>query len=217
MPHARCASRSAPLRGELEARRKRIAGEGRLTRAWLTLCLNAAVSRDTCVVNEYWVERELLDRELPGTYFSTPSAGGLGWGLPAALGVAQFEEHAKDSPVVIAAVGDGSYIFANPAACHQTAAALKLPVLTVVCNNRQWGAVEWAARGVYPQGHAARGGTPVPLSSLEPAPRFEKYVEASGGYGECVMEANELPGALERALSAVRRERRQALLNVYCE
>src|SRR6185437_1022195 len=137
--------------------------------------------------------------------------------LPAALGIAQSQMDIDETRVVIAALGDGSYVFANPAACHQTAAALKLPVLTVICNNRQWGAVEWAARSVYPEGHAARGGTPVPLSSLEPTPQFEKYVEASGGHGERVTDPHELPGALERALHAVRRERRQALLNVICE
>ena len=208
---------AASRRAELETRRKRIAAEKRLTREWLTMCLNAAVSRETCIVNEYWVDRELLDRELPGTYFSTPPAGGLGWGLPAALGIAQSYAGIEETPVVIATLGDGSYVFANPAACHQVAAALKLPVLTVVCNNRQWGAVEWAARSVYPDGRAAQLGTPSPLSSLEPAPRFEKYVEASGGYGECVTDPKELPGALERALTIVRRERRQALLNVICE
>ncbi|HEY2590303.1 MAG TPA: thiamine pyrophosphate-requiring protein [Steroidobacteraceae bacterium] len=204
----------AERRAELEARRRTITGEGRLTRAWLTTCLNQAVSRDDCIVSEYWVERELIERELPGTYFATPSAGGLGWGLPAALGIAQSAADLAETRVVIAALGDGSYVFANPAACHQTAAALKLPVLTVICNNRQWGAVEWAARSVYADGHAARGGTPVPLSSLEPAPQFEKYVEASGGHGERVTDPHELPGALERALAVVRRERRQALLNV---
>ena len=208
---------AASRRAELEARRRRIADETRMSRAWLTMCLNQATLRDDCIVNEYWAERELIERELPCTYFGTPPAGGLGWGLPAALGIAQSEAGSKQTGVVIAALGDGSYVFANPAACHQTAAALKLPVLTVVCNNRQWGAVEWAARSVYPDGHAARAGTPAPLSSLEPAPQFEKYVEASGGHGERVTDPQELPGALERALSVVRRERRQALLNVICE
>ncbi len=204
----------AARRAQLEGRRRQIASERRLSRTWLTHCLNEAVPREACIVNEYWVERELLDRELAGTYFATPPAGGLGWGLPAALGIAQAR---SEFFPVIAAVGDGSYVFANPAACHQASAALKLPLLTVICNNRQWGAVEWAARGVYPNGHAARGGTPVPLSGLEPAPDYEKYVEASGGYGERVTDPRELPGALERALNVVRGERRQALLNVICD
>jgi acetolactate synthase-1/2/3 large subunit len=41
-------------------------------------------------------------------------------------------------------------------------------------------------------------------------------VEASGGYGERVEAADDLPAALERALHAIKREKRQALLNVVC-
>ena len=39
-------------------------------------------------------------------------------------------------------------------------------------------------------------------------------VEANGGYGERVDNAEDLPGALERALKAVDVEKRQAVLNV---
>jgi acetolactate synthase-1/2/3 large subunit len=56
----------------------------------------------------------------------------------------------------------------------------------------------------------------MPLTSLEPAPRYEMLVEASGGYGERVDEADELPAALKRAVEAIKREKRQALLNVVC-
>jgi acetolactate synthase-1/2/3 large subunit len=42
-------------------------------------------------------------------------------------------------------------------------------------------------------------------------------VAASGGYGERVERAAELPAALDRALHAIRTERRQALLNVICQ
>ena len=41
-------------------------------------------------------------------------------------------------------------------------------------------------------------------------------VRASGGHGERVEDPAELPGALNRALRAVREERRQALVNVVC-
>jgi acetolactate synthase-1/2/3 large subunit len=54
------------------------------------------------------------------------------------------------------------------------------------------------------------------LADLSPAPAFEKLVEASGGYGECVSNPAELPAAIERALAVVTREKRQALLNVIC-
>jgi acetolactate synthase-1/2/3 large subunit len=56
----------------------------------------------------------------------------------------------------------------------------------------------------------------MPLASLEPSPAYEKIVEASNGYGERVEAADDLPDALERALRAVRKEKRQALLNVIC-
>jgi acetolactate synthase-1/2/3 large subunit len=40
--------------------------------------------------------------------------------------------------------------------------------------------------------------------------------QASGGYGERVEAPSELPGAIERAIRVVTREKRQALLNVIC-
>ena len=50
---------------------------------------------------------------------------------------------------------------------------------------------------------------------LEPTPAYEKIVEASGGFGESVAVAEELPAALERAMKAVQVEKRQAVLNVH--
>ena len=70
-------------------------------------------------------------------------------------------------------------------------------------------------RAVYPDGYAARSNR-MPLASLEPSPAYEKIVEASNGYGERVETADALPAALERALHAVKKEKRQALLNVIC-
>jgi acetolactate synthase-1/2/3 large subunit len=60
-------------------------------------------------------------------------------------------------------------------------------------------------------------GNRMPRSLLEPSPRFELVAQASGGYSERVERAADLPAALERALHAVRTERRQALLNVICQ
>jgi acetolactate synthase-1/2/3 large subunit len=57
----------------------------------------------------------------------------------------------------------------------------------------------------------------MPLSSLKPSPRYEMIVAASGGYGERLETAANLPATLERALHAVKVEKRQALLNVICQ
>jgi acetolactate synthase-1/2/3 large subunit len=65
----------------------------------------------------------------------------------------------------------------------------------------------------YPDGYAAKAQVP-PFSALEPAPRFEHVVRASGGHGERVAEPGGLRPALERALRVVRDEKRQALVDV---
>lgn len=207
---------AAAARAVREARAAQLAAlkaAPRMTKDWLNLCLSEAKPADAIVVNEYWANRAILDCEEPGSFYHHPPAAGLGWGLPAALGV----QLAQPDRPVIATLGDGAYLFANPAACHQASAALGLPVLTILCNNARWQAVQTAAQALYPEGHAAAHATPVPLADLSPSPAFEMYAEASGGHGECVRDPAALPAAIARALRVVREERRQALLNVLCE
>ncbi len=117
--------------------------------------------------------------------------------------------------LVISTVGDGSYMFGNPLAAHYVSAAECLPTLTIVFNNRMWGAVKRSTRDVYPDGLVARDGRE-PLTYFDPELRFEKAVEVAGGYGERVEDPSEMPRALDRALDAVQVGRRQALLNVIC-
>ena len=57
----------------------------------------------------------------------------------------------------------------------------------------------------------------MPFATSTPSPDFEMVCQASGGYGERVEDPAEVPAALERALHAVRVEKRQALLNVICK
>ena len=199
---ARRAARLAPL-----------TTEPRMTKDWLNLCLNEALDDQIILVNEYWVDRDIFDARRPGSFFMHSPAAGLGWGMPAAIGAAL----AAPDRIVVAAMGDGSYLFCNPAACHQASVMHDAPFLTIVCNNARWQAVQHSTLGVYPHGHAAAGPKPAPLSDLRPVPDFEKYAEASGGYAERVTDPLELVVAIRRALTVVRTERRQALLNVICE
>jgi acetolactate synthase-1/2/3 large subunit len=179
---------------------------------WMTRCIDRVRDSDTIIVNEYPLELDELSIDKPLTYFGSSPAGGLGWATGAALGA----KLARPDATVIAAVGDGAYMFGNPTPYHFVSQAEKLPILTVINNNRRWGAVHRATLSLYPQGHAAREEEP-PFATLEPAPHYEKLVEASGGYGEKVEDPAELPKALERAMHAVKVEKRQALLNVITE
>ena len=120
---------------------------------------------------------------------------------------------AAPDKLVIAAIGDGSYYFGNPAAAHYCARAYDLPVLYIILDNSAWGAVRRAVRDMYPDGRAVRAND-MSLTSLKPMVAYDKMCESAGGYGERVEDPAELPKALERAKHAVTVEKRQALLHV---
>jgi acetolactate synthase-1/2/3 large subunit len=75
-----------------------------------------------------------------------------------------------------------------------------------------WFAVHRATLGMYPNGAAAKANR-LPITRLDPSPRFEKTIEACGGYGQRVEDPAQLPAALDRALEKVRGGT-SALLNV---
>jgi acetolactate synthase-1/2/3 large subunit len=179
--------------------------------AWVSHCIGRAKDASAIVVNEYTLFLEHCPFEAPHLYFGSSSASGLGWGAGAALGA----KLAHPRSPVIAVLGDGAYMFSNPAAVHHAAALHDLPVLFVIMNNGMWGAVERSTLAMYPAGAAARSNAP-PFIALSKLPAFERICEAGGGYGERIEDPAALAGALERAMSIVRDEKRQALLNVIC-
>ncbi|HEY0234977.1 MAG TPA: thiamine pyrophosphate-dependent enzyme, partial [Afipia sp.] len=177
---------------------------------YLSRCISDAIDSDTIVVNEYPLRLEQCPRTKPGTYFGLSAAGGLGWGLPAALGA----KLAAPDRLVVATLGDGAYIFANPTACHWAGEAHNLPVLTIVFNNSLYGAVRNSTKAMYGNGTASVDHWRM-LAELDPSPQFEKLIEASGGRGFRAEDPSELPGILAEAVATVRGGR-QALVNVIC-
>jgi acetolactate synthase-1/2/3 large subunit len=183
-----------------------------ITGKWLSACVNKLLDERTILVNEYPTVLEEMVIKEPGRYFGNPSAGGLGWGMGAALGA----KLASPEKTVICAVGDGAYMFGNPTATHYVSEAMHLPVLFVIANNARWAAVHRSTLSTYPTGFASQNKQP-PFATLEPSPRFEHVVQASGGHGERVTEPKQLMPALEKALKVVKEEKRQAVLNVCLE
>lgn len=202
---ARSGERHRLWQGEIEA-----AGtDTAITATWLNHALGSVIEADTVVVNEYAFRQEYCPLAQPGSLYSVGPAGGLGWGLPAALGL----KLGMQDRMVVALLGDGAYMFANPTACHFMAARQGLPVLAVIYNNALYGAVRRATLDMYPAGRAAAGDGRL-LADLANPP-FERIVEAHGGYGERVEHPAQLEAALRRAAGAVR-DGRQALVNVIC-
>jgi acetolactate synthase-1/2/3 large subunit len=176
---------------------------------WASHCVAQAAGDQAIYVNEYPLLRQHVPVAQPRSLFNPGGAGGLGWGLGAAIGM----KIAAPERLVVAALGDGAYMFGNPTAGHQVLRNLGLPVLFVIFNNAMWEEVERATLMVFPEGHAARANQ-VPVAHLGPAADFQHMMAIYGGYGERVDRPEELPAALGRALHAVKVEGRQALLNV---
>ena len=180
-----------------------------ISKSWFTRCLSDVLDDDTIVLNELGIDAVQIDIRTPGSFFGVPVSGGLGWGIGASLGA----KLADQNRTVICCVGDGSYIFGSGTAGHIVSDAQGLPILTIVWNNGIWNAVQSATRGTYAEGYAVQNNN-FAITSLSQSFQYELICQAAGGYGERVEDPAEVPAALERALNAVRHEKRQALLNV---
>ena len=199
---------------ELEASSEAAASEKPISPLWLSKCIGDVMDDNTIIVNETVTSRlaESIRLNRPGSQFNTPLAGHLGWGVGAAVGAKLGAPEAT----VIAAEGDGAYMFSAPTACHFTAQKYRIPFLTVIYNNQAWNASINAACGLYPEGVAQKTRN-FPGCDLSPSPHFELTAQACGAYAERVEEPAEIPAALKRALQAVKQQGRQAVLNVICK
>ena len=215
-PEATVSARRIRLAERRQKRQAQIAKDGaaavgRITPQHLSRAIGEMAGPDAVIFNEYPLIAEQCPRERPSTYFASSPAGGLGWGIGAALGA----KLAAPEKFVIATLGDGVYQFSNPTVCSWVGAKFGLPVLTVIFNNSRYGAVRRATLLMFKDGAAGEDDGRF-LADLDPSPPYDEIMRAQGGFGERVEDPGALAGALSRARDAVLVERRQALLNVIC-
>jgi acetolactate synthase I/II/III large subunit len=125
-------------------------------------------------------------------------AGALGTGLGTALGV----KLARPQQVVVCIVGDGAWHYNPVPAALGFAQEYGVPLLIVLCNNRQYASQTRNLLKYYPEGAAVRDGNSVG-NVIQPTPDYVKQAEAYGGAGERVQKFSELRPALQRALAVV--------------
>lgn len=123
---------------------------------------------------------QVLRPPLPGYWLDTGKLGCLGVGT----GFALAARLARPEKPVLIIQGDGSFGFNCME--YDTAIRHSLPFVSVIGNNGRWGA----------------GEAPASRKSLLRFARYEKVVEALGGYGEYVERPEQIRPALERALAA---------------
>ena len=180
-----------------------------INKAWFSRCLSDVLDENSIVLNELGVDVSQLEFNHPGSFFGSPPSSGLGWALGASLG----SKLAAPEKTVICCVGDGSYIFGSGTAAHIVSQAHNLPVLNIVWNNGIWNAVQSATKVTYADGYAVRNND-FAVSTLSQSFQYELICQAAGGYAERVDDPSQVPEAIQRALHAVKVEKRQALLNI---
>lgn len=203
----------ADLRGSIHARWQATLQENQSSApmhpSYVSHCLDRIKGDDAIVMTESAFSMAQINFRKPGTFFSGGAGGGLGYGLGMSLGA---KLGARDR-LVICTQGDGAYMYGNPIPAHYVSRAEKLPTLTVIMNNEQWGAVKRNTRAMYPDGFAAKSNRE-PRTFFEGDMAFEKAVEIAGGHGERVTDPEQLPKALDRAIDMVQGKGRAAVLNV---
>jgi benzoylformate decarboxylase len=136
--------------------------------------------------------RALLRSEDPKSYFGM-RGGGIGWGIPAALGV---KLALGDRPVV-ALIGDGSAMYAFQGLW--TAAHYGLAVVFVICNNSEYRILKQRTYAL--QSFSARADRYIGMDLEEPAVDFVGLARSLGVPGERVEKTREVKQAIDGALA----------------
>ena len=160
---------------------------------WLTLQVAKALPRDAVVVNESLTAgRHLTDlvpyRDRYG--FHALAAGGIGWGVPAAVGVAL----AQAPRPVLCYSGDGSAMYTIQALW--TAAHLKLPITYVIANNGGYRILKQRLKAFHGNDE------PIGMDLVDPKVDFVGLAKAMGMPAERIAEPEALAPALQRAFAS---------------
>jgi benzoylformate decarboxylase len=156
---------------------------------FLLHALSSAMGPNDVLVEEIPSHRPLMQKFMPmrgQDSFYTMASGGLGYSLPAAVGMALGRRNAR----IVCLIGDGSAMYSIQALW--TAAQRKLPLTVVVINNSGYGAMR-----SFSQVMQVRNVPGLELPGID----FVKLAESMGCHAVRVTKSSELAAALKQGLS----------------
>jgi benzoylformate decarboxylase len=156
---------------------------------FLLHALSVAMGPEDVLVEEVPSHRPAMQKFMPmrgQDSFYTMASGGLGYSLPAAVGMALGRSGAR----TVCLIGDGSAMYSIQALW--TAAQRKLPLTVVVINNSGYGAMR-----SFSQVMQVRNVPGLELPGID----FVKLAEGMGCHAVRVTKSSELAAALSRGLS----------------
>jgi len=137
--------------------------------------------------------RTLLRCSDPRSFFGL-RGGGIGWGLPAAVGI----RLAQPARPVVALVGDGSAMYTIQSLW--TAAHDGIAVVFVICNNASYRILK--QRTLALKGFAAEDDRYIAMDLVNPALDFVGLARSLGVPGETVEKTPDIAAALARGLAS---------------
>ncbi|KAL2352638.1 thiamine pyrophosphate enzyme, N-terminal TPP binding domain-containing protein [Cryomyces antarcticus] len=158
-----------------------------------------------------------LQATIPGSWINC-GGGGLGWSGGGALGVKLASDSESGGPgkgkFVCQIVGDGTYLFSVPGSVYWIAQRYKIPILTIVLNNKGWNAPRKSLLLVHPDGAGSKVSNEEHNISFAPTPDYSGIAKAASG-GECwaahASTAEDLERLLKEAVEAVKAGRTAVL------
>ncbi|MBV8534784.1 MAG: thiamine pyrophosphate-binding protein, partial [Alphaproteobacteria bacterium] len=174
----RLARASKMIRDERTALREKARAEAGVTPVRplaLFEAMGRALPKDVVVIEEALSSapgiRQMIDSDDPQSFFGL-RGGGIGWGLPAAIGA----KLALPSRPVVAFVGDGSAMYTCQALW--TAAHYRIPVVIVILNNTSYRILKQRLNNL--RGHAAQQESFIGMDLIDPAIDFVGLARSLG-------------------------------------
>ncbi|KAF4813302.1 Benzoylformate decarboxylase [Colletotrichum tropicale] len=182
--------------------------------------LRKAVPKDTIFVVEAVTNTQSVAEQLrlttPGSWFNS-GGGGLGWSGGAALGVKMASDFTGSRQFVCQVVGDGSYMFSFPASVYWIAQRYKIPILTIVLNNKGWNAPRNSLLYIRPEASALKVSREELNISFSPTPDYAGIASAAGrGEVGCFRssKADDLAETLRKAVQVLNNDTRDNVSDI---
>jgi benzoylformate decarboxylase len=184
-------------REALKSKARGLAGKAPIQPLALLEAIGEALPKDAVVIEEALSSapgiRQLIRSDDPQSYFGL-RGGGIGWGLPAAIGV----KLALPERPVVALIGDGSAMYTIQALW--TAAHDRIPVTFVILNNSSYRILKQRLHNL--RGIAEQVDKYVGMELIEPAVDFVALSRSLGVAAERANTVHEATDLLAKAIGS---------------
>jgi benzoylformate decarboxylase len=186
---------NAADRAALKAKARGLAGKTPVQPLALLEAIGEMLPRDAVVIEEALSSapgiRSLIRSDDPQSYFGL-RGGGIGWGLPAAIGV----KLALPERPVVGIIGDGSALYTIQALW--SAAHYRIPVVIVILNNTSYRILKQRLHAL--RGHAEQVDTYVGMELLDPPVDFVGLARSLGVNAERARTVHEATDLVAKGL-----------------